>query len=126
MKTLAKILTGFVAIEHIFFMIVEMFLWQRPLGLKMFDLTPEFAAETAFMAQNQGLYNGFLAAGLIWSLIAAKRDVRIFFLLCVIVAGVFGAVTVSPPILFVQAVPAALALLLTWFTREVPTSGSSH
>ena len=126
MKTLAKILTGFVAIKHIFFMIVEMFLWQRPLGLGMFDLSPEFAAQTAHLAQNQGLYNGFLAAGLIWSLVAAKRDVRIFFLLCVIVAGVFGAVTVSPTILFVQAVPAALALLLTWFTREVPTSGSSH
>ena len=118
MKTLAKILTGFVAFEHIFFMIVEMFLWQRPLGLGMFDLTPEFAAQTAYMAQNQGLYNGFLAAGLIWSLIAAKRDVRIFFLLCVVVAGIFGAVTVSPTILLAQAVPAVLALLLTWLSRS--------
>ena len=126
MKILAKILTVFVAIEHILFMIVEMFFWQRPLGLGMFDLSPEFAAQTAYMAQNQGLYNGFLAAGLIWGMVGAKRDIRIFFLLCVIVAGVFGAVTVSPPILFVQAVPAALALLLTWFTLEVPTSGSSH
>jgi len=112
-KVLAKILTGFVALEHIWFLIVEMFLWQHPIGMGMFDLTPEFAAETAFMAQNQGLYNGFLAAGLIWALVAAKRDVRIFFLLCVIVAGVFGAVTVSPTVLFAQAVPAALALVFT-------------
>jgi len=112
-KLIAKILTGFVALEHIFFLIVEMFLWEHPIGMGMFDLTPEFAAETAFMAQNQGLYNGFLAAGLIWALAAAKRDVRIFFLLCVIVAGVFGAVTVSPTIFVTQAVPAALALLFT-------------
>lgn len=117
MKTLAKILTGFVALEHIFFLIVEMFLWQRPIGLGMFDLTPKFAAQTAYMAQNQGLYNGFLAAGLIWSLVAAKRDVRIFFLLCVIVAGVFGAVTVSPTVLFAQAVPAGLALIFTLLKR---------
>ena len=117
MKTLAKILTGFVAIEHILFLIVEMFLWQRPIGLGMFDLTPEFAAQTAYMAQNQGLYNGFLAAGLIWSLVAAKQDVRIFFLLCVIVAGVFGAVTVSPTVLLAQAVPALLALFFTLLKR---------
>ena len=113
MKTLAKILTGFVALEHILFLVIEMFLWQHPIGMGMFDLTPEFAAETAFMAQNQGLYNGFLAAGLIWSLISGKRDVRIFFLLCVIIAGVFGAITVSPTILVAQAVPAALALAFT-------------
>lgn len=117
MKTLAKILTGFVALEHIFFLIVEMFLWQHPIGMKMFNLTPEFAADTAVLAQNQGLYNGFLAAGLIWALVAAKRDVRIFFLLCVIVAGVFGAVTFSPTILLAQAVPAALALGNTFLKR---------
>lgn len=113
MKLLAKILTGFVALEHIFFLVVEMFLWQHPIGMGMFNLTSEFAAETATLAQNQGLYNGFLAAGLIWALMTAKRDVRIFFLLCVIVAGIFGAVTVSPTILVAQAVPAALALVFT-------------
>ncbi len=113
MKMLGKILTGFVALEHIFFLIVEMFLWRHPIGMGMFDLSPEFAAQSAFMAQNQGLYNGFLAAGLIWALVSAKRDVRIFFLLCVIVAGLFGAVTVSPTILFAQAFPAALALVFT-------------
>lgn len=122
MKLIAKLLTGVVALEHIFFLVVEMVLWQRPLGLKMFDITPEFAAETAFMAQNQGLYNGFLAAGLIWALITAKRDVRIFFLLCVIVAGIFGAVTVSPSVFLVQAVPAILALLFTHLNRDSHSS----
>ncbi len=117
MRLLAKSLTGLVALEHIFFLIVEMFLWQKPLGLKMFDITPEFAEQTAFMAQNQGLYNGFLAVGLIWALVADKRDVRIFFLLCVIVAGVFGAITVSPSIFVVQAIPAILALAFTLLAR---------
>lgn len=117
MKNLAKTLTGFVALEHILFLIVEMFLWTHSIGLKMFKLTPEFAAETVFLAQNQGLYNGFLAAGLIWALITAKRDVRIFFLICVIIAGIFGAITVSPTVLFAQAVPASLALLFTLLKR---------
>lgn len=117
MKTIAKILTGFVALQHILFIVVEIFLWQHPIGMSMFDLTPEFAAETVFMAQSQGLYNGFLAAGLTWSLIAGKRDVRIFFLLCVIVAGIFGAITVSPTILFAQGLPAALALAFTLLKR---------
>jgi putative membrane protein len=113
MKTLAKILTGFVALEHIIFLIVEMFLWQHPIGMGMFNLTPEFAAEPVHFALNQGVYYGWLAAGLCWALMAAKRDVRIFFLLCVVVAGIFGAVTVSPTILVAQAVPAALALIFT-------------
>ena len=117
MRKLAAILAGLVALQHIGFMVVEMFLWEHKIGRGMFDTTPEFAAETAFMAQNQGLYNGFLAAGLIWSLIAAKRDVRIFFLLCVVVAGTFGAVTVSPTIFVVQAIPALLALGLTFLKR---------
>lgn len=117
MKRLATVLTAFVALQHFFFLIVEMFLWQRPIGLGMFNLTPEFAAASKALAQNQGLYNGFLAAGLIWSLLAEKLDVRLFFLGCVIVAGTFGAVTVSPTILLVQAVPAALALAFTLFLR---------
>ena len=117
MKKLAAMLAGFVALQHVGFMVVEMFLWEHEIGRAMFNTTAEFAAETAFMAQNQGLYNGFLAAGLIWSLIAAKRDVRIFFLLCVIVAGIFGAITVSPTIFVVQAIPALLALSLTLLKR---------
>ena len=110
MKTIAVILTGVVALLHFGFMIVEMFLWQQPIGLGMFGLTEEFARDTAFMAKNQGLYNGFLVAGLLWGLIAKKRDVVIFFLLCVIVAGVYGAITVKPTIFVVQAIPALLAL----------------
>jgi len=117
MKALAKVLTGFVALQHVFFLVVEMFLWEHDLGRMMFDTTAEFAADTAFMAQNQGLYNGFLAAGLIWSLVAAKRDVRIFFLVCVITAGVFASLTVSSSIIVVQALPALLALVFTLLKR---------
>lgn len=113
MKFLATLLTGLVALLHIGFLTLEMFLWQHPIGRKVFDTTEQFAADTAFMAQNQGLYNGFLAAGLFWGLIAKKRDVTIFFLLCVIVAGIYGAMTVSPTIFVVQAIPAILALGFT-------------
>ena len=101
-------------------MVLEMFLWTRPPGLKAFGFTPEFAEQTTVLAANQGLYNGFLAAGLIWSL-WRKNDgipVRIFFLGCVVVAGVFGAVTAKPSILFVQALPALIALLFTLFPRR--------
>ena len=118
MKFLATLLTGLVALLHFGFMTVEMFFWQHPVGYKMFNTTAEFATETAFMAQNQGLYNGFLVAGLLWGLFAKKRDVTIFFLLCVIVAGIYGAVTVSPTIFVVQAIPAILALGFTWMTKR--------
>ena len=113
MKTLSKLLTSLVALLHFGFMIVEMFFWQHPIGYKMFNTTAEFAEKTQFMAQNQGLYNGFLVAGLLWGLIAKKRDVVIFFLLCVIVAGIYGAMTVKPTIFVVQAIPAILALGIT-------------
>jgi len=99
-------------------MIVEMFLWQSPTAYKMFDIKAEFATETVFMAQNQGLYNGFLVAGLLWGLIAKKRDVVIFFLLCVIVAGVYGAITVKPTVFVVQAVPAIFALGFTLMSKR--------
>ena len=95
-----------------------MFLWTRPLGLKTFRNTPDKAADSAVLAANQGLYNGFLAAGLIWGLVASNPafafEIKVFFLLCVIVAGVYGAVTVSRRILLVQAAPAAIALILLW------------
>jgi len=110
MKTLATLLTAIIALLHFGFMMVEMFFWQHPIGYKMFSTTAEFAEKTHFMAQNQGLYNGFLVAGLLWGLIAKKRDVTIFFLLCVIVAGIYGAITVKPTIFVIQAVPAILAL----------------
>ena len=113
MKKLAAVLVALVAIEHIYILVLEMFLWTKPAGLEAFDLDPEFAAQSATLAANQGLYNGFLAAGLIWALLRGDQgfSLRVFFLSCVIVAGVFGAITAKPSILYVQAMPAALALL---------------
>jgi putative membrane protein len=105
-----------VALLHAYFLVLEMFLWDRPIGLKIFGMTPEKAAATKALAMNQGLYNGFLAAGLLWSL-AAGAAVAIFFLACVIVAGVFGALTASRKILLVQAVPGAIALALVLAAR---------
>ncbi len=110
MAWIGVILTAFVALEHIGFMVLEMFLWTKPIGMKVFNQTPESAAASATLAANQGLYNGFLAAGLIWGVWASRQDVTIFFLGCVVVAGVFGAATVKPRIFLVQAVPAILAL----------------
>jgi putative membrane protein len=113
---IANIMVALVAALHLYFLVLEMFLWTRPLGLKTFRNTPEKAAESAVLAANQGLYNGFLAAGLIWGLVQAVPafgfQIKVFFLLCVIVAGIYGAVTVSRRILMVQAAPAAAALVL--------------
>lgn len=108
----AQIIISLVALLHLYFLVLEMFLWDKPLGMKVFRLTPERAASSKSLAANQGLYNGFLAAGLVWSLIlgAEGRPVAIFFLNCVLVAGVFGAATVSKRILYVQALPAAIGL----------------
>ena len=118
MQVAAAVLVVAVAALHAYFLVLEMFLWQTPLGLRTFRMTNEAAASTAVLAGNQGLYNGFLAAGLVWGLIAygvvSGRGILTFFLLCIIVAGVYGAVTVSRRILLVQAVPAAVALVLTW------------
>lgn len=111
MTMIATILVGLVALLHIGFLILEMFLWDKPFGRKTFGLSREFAAQSKALAMNQGLYNGFLAVGLIWGMIAADDPIKLFFLSCVIVAGVFGAATVSRTILYVQAVPAVLALL---------------
>ena len=105
-----------VAALHMYFLVLEMFLWRTPVGLRTFRMTKEVADSSAVLAANQGLYNGFLAAGLIWGLFAG-RPVVTFFLLCVIVAGIYGAATVSRRILFVQAVPAAVALVLVWLSR---------
>ncbi len=118
MKLIANLLTALVALMHSGFLVLEMFLWEKPIALNAFNITAEFAKETAFMAANQGLYNGFLAAGLIWGLLSKKKDVVIFFLLCVIIAGVYGAMTVKPSIFFVQAVPAILALLFTVLAKS--------
>lgn len=113
-----NILVGIVALLHVYFLVLEMFLWDKPFGMKAFGLTPERAADTKVLAANQGLYNGFLVAGLVWGLLlgADGSAVKIFFLCCVTVAGVFGAFTVSKKIFFVQALPAILALALIWFS----------
>ena len=114
MKLAADILIALVALLHVWFLVLEMFLWDKPLGLKTFRQTPETAATSKVLAANQGLYNGFLAAGLAWGLCLgdAGFSVKGFFLGCVIVAGLFGAATVGKKILFVQALPAAIALAL--------------
>ncbi len=114
MTTAAGIAVGLVAFLHACFLVLEMVFWDKPLGRRTFGLTPEFAAASKALAANQGLYNGFLAAGLVWGLTMgeAGRPVEVFFLACVVVAGVFGAVTVNRKILLVQALPGAVALAL--------------
>jgi len=110
MKAVAVALTGLVALSHLGFLVLEMFFWDHPVGRRIFAMTPEVSASSAVLARNQGLYNGFLAAGLVWGLAAGRRDVLIFFLGCVVVAGVFGGLTAKTTILFTQALPALVAL----------------
>ena len=110
MSMLAQALIAVVALLHLFFLVLEMFLWTKPLGLKVFRNTPEKAETTRVLAANQGLYNGFLAAGLLWGLFTAQWNVVVFFLLCVIVAALYGAWSVNKRIFFVQGVPAIAAL----------------
>lgn len=115
MSLAANVLTVLVALLHGYFLVLEMFLWTKPYGRRVFGLTLERAEATKSLAANQGLYNGFLAAGLGWGLLAGPQDghvIKVFFLSCVVVAGLFGAVTVGRKILWVQAVPGALALVL--------------
>jgi putative membrane protein len=114
MRAIADIAIGLVALLHVYFLVLEMFLWDKPYGLKTFGMTPEKAATTKSLAMNQGLYNGFLAAGLAWGLALgpAGLGIKFFFLACVIAAGIFGSITASRKILWVQAVPAAVALEL--------------
>lgn len=117
MTLLAGILVGLVAALHLWFLVLEMFLWTKPLGRGTFGTTREFAEQTRSLAANQGLYNGFLVAGLVWGLIADRDDVQLFFLGCVIAAGLFGAATVNKRILLVQALPAALAMVAVLAAR---------
>ncbi|HEY4198961.1 MAG TPA: DUF1304 domain-containing protein [Devosiaceae bacterium] len=118
MEMLARLLVALVALEHIGFLVLEMALWTTPRVRRSFGTTEQFARESRALAANQGLYNGFLAAGLIWGLVQPDRNfgfqLQLFFLGCVIVAGVFGALTAKRSILYVQAVPAAIALVLVW------------
>ena len=114
MSMAANVLIGVVAALHLYFLVLEMFFWDKPLGLRAFGQTKEVAAASKVLAANQGLYNGFLAAGLIWGLVQGQAGfaVKLFFLVCVVVAGLFGAATANRKILFVQALPAAVALAL--------------
>lgn len=118
MKLVATILTAFVAIEHLGILVLEMFFWSHPVGQRIFNMTPDVSAASATLAANQGLYNGFLAAGLVWGLVAGRRDVRIFFLGCVVVAGIFGGLTAKTSIMFTQGLPALLALMFTLISRN--------
>ncbi len=120
MTLVSAVLTGLVAALHVYFLVLEMFLWATPAGQKAFGRTAEEQEATKVLAANQGLYNGFLAAGLAWSLVAGPAialPVRVFFLGCVVVAGIYGGATASRKILLVQAVPAAVALVVTLMLR---------
>ena len=114
MTLVANILIALVALLHVYFLVLEMFLWDTPYGRRTFNLTPDFAAASKVLAANQGLYNGFLAAGLIWglSLGVAGVAIKTFFLVCVVVAGVYGGYSVNRRIFFVQAIPAIIALVV--------------
>lgn len=116
MAVAANIIVALVALLHIYFLVLEMFLWDKPIGLRTFGQTLEQAQSTKVLAANQGLYNGFLAAGLIWGLSmgSAGTHIKVFFLCCIVAAGLYGAATASRKILFVQALPAAAGLALIW------------
>ena len=117
MTILATALVVFVAILHLGFLTLEMFFWDHPFGRKRFRMTPEYSKASASLAANQGLYNGFLAAGLIWGWIAGEASIKIFFLICVVVAGVYGGLTTRRTILYIQALPGLLALIAVYLTR---------
>ncbi len=119
MSTAALVVVALVGLLHVYILVLEMFLWDKPQGLKAFGLTPQLAAQTKVLGANQGLYNGFLAAGLFWGLYLGGpqgRHVMTFFLVCVLVAGVYGAATANKRILFIQAVPAAIGLILLFLS----------
>lgn len=118
MGVVSRGLVCIVALLHAGFLVLEMFLWTGPVGQRVFAMSPEFAAQSAVLAANQGLYNGFLATGLLWGAIANKRDVMIFFLLCVVIAGVYGGLTAKMSILYIQAAPAFVALITVLLTKK--------
>jgi putative membrane protein len=120
MSAVASVVIGLVALLHVYFLVLEMFLWDKPAGLRAFGQTPASAAATKVLAANQGLYNGFLAAGLVWGLWLGAEGfgVKVFFLACVLLAGLYGAATASRKILYVQALPAAVGLALLYLGRS--------
>lgn len=117
MALVTRVFVGIIAVLHIAFLVLEMFYWDRPLGRRIFHTTPEFSRASAILAANQGLYNGFLAAGLIWGLISGQNPVIVFFLACVLVAGIFGGFTAGRRILYIQALPAAIALIAVYLSK---------
>ena len=125
MKISSSILILLVAILHIYFLVLEIFLWNHPIGYKTFATTPEFATASASLAMNQGLYNGFLAAGLIFGLVKNNLGFKVFFLSCIVVAGIFGALTVKVSILFIQAAPALVALTFVFLTERYTSESRS-
>ena len=112
MKTAANILIAVIAIEHLGILVLEMFFWNHPVGQRIFGMTPEVSSASAVLAMNQGLYNGFLAAGLIWGLLSERSEIKMFFLVCVVAAGVMGGLTAKTSILLTQSLPALIATLL--------------
>jgi len=126
MRLLSSVLIVLVALAHLGFLVLEMFFWDHPVGRKIFSMTPEVSASSAVLARNQGLYNGFLAAGLLWGLVAGRRDLKIFFLGCVVVAGVFGGLTAKTTILFTQALPGLLALVCVLLASRDGEAQSRH
>jgi len=122
MKLLANIFTLWVALSHVGILILEMFFWNHPVGQKIFSMTPEAAESSAVLAMNQGLYNGFLAAGLFWGLLKGRLDIKVFFLGCVIVAGIFGGITAKTSIIFTQGLPALIALIFVLLSTRDKTN----
>jgi putative membrane protein len=112
LHTLANLLIALIALAHLGFLVLEMFYWDHPVGRRTFGLSPELSAASKTLAANQGLYNGFLVAGLVWALVSDQLQLKWFFLGCVLVAGLFGGLTAKRSILYIQALPAALALVL--------------
>ena len=117
MNMVANVLVVWAAVLHLGFLVIEMFFWDHPFGRKRFKMTPEYSKASASLAANQGLYNGFLAAGLIWGLVIDQPSIQIFFLVCVVIAGVFGAITAQRSILYAQALPGLLALIAVYLSK---------
>ena len=117
MKLVADFLVGLIAVLHVWILVLEMFLWTKPFGLKTFGQSREAAEASKVLAANQGLYNGFLAAGLAWGLISGDGAVKLFFVACVLVAGIYGGLTAKRSILYIQALPALLALIALLASR---------
>jgi len=126
MRIVSQALILLVAIVHVGFLVLEMFFWDHPVGRKIFAMTPEVSASSAVLAANQGLYNGLLAAGLLWAAWSDRRDLKFFFLGCVVVAGVFGGLTAKTTILFTQALPAAVALLFVLMAPSATAHRRQH